>query len=51
MSKKGTKKKSDQNQRYIREGRKIKNKITRIKRTIKRQPNNEELKTRLKKLA
>ena len=51
MARKGTKKKSNQNLTYIREGRKVKNKIARMKRTLKRQPNNEELKLRLKKIA
>lgn len=45
----GRKKASAQNLAYIREGRKAKNKVARMKRTLKRQPNNEELKLRLKK--
>ena len=48
---KGRKKASTQNQAYIREGRRMKNKVARMKRTLKRQPNNEELKLRLKKIA
>jgi hypothetical protein len=48
---KGRKKATAQNLAYIREGRKAKNKIARMKRTLKRQPNNEELKLRLKKIA
>jgi hypothetical protein len=51
MSRKGSKKKSHQNEVYKREGRRMKNKVARIKKTLKRQPNNEELKTRLKKIA
>jgi hypothetical protein len=51
MARKGTKARSASNERYKRENRRKTNKIARIKRTIKRQPNNEELKTRLKKLA
>jgi hypothetical protein len=49
MARKGTNKKSHQNEAYKREGRKLKNKVARMKRTLKRQPNNEELKLRLKK--
>lgn len=51
MSRKGNKKKSKNNEAYKREGRKLKNKVARMKRTLKHQPNNEELKLRLKKIA
>jgi hypothetical protein len=51
MARKGTKKKSNQNLAYIKEGRRMKNKVAKMKRTLKRQPNNEELKLRLKKIA
>jgi len=51
MAREGMKKKSRQNEAYKREGRRLKNKIARMKRTLKRQPNNKELQTRLKKIA
>jgi hypothetical protein len=44
---KGMKKKSEQNLRYIREKRREKNKRLRMLRTLKKQPNNLELRKRL----
>jgi hypothetical protein len=43
----GMKKKSEQNKRYIREGRREKNKRIKMLRTLKKQPNNLELKKKL----
>jgi 5-bromo-4-chloroindolyl phosphate hydrolysis protein len=48
---KGMKRITAQNKRYIQENRHTKNKIARMRKTLKRQPNNEELRTRLKKIA
>ena len=47
MAKKGVKKRSTQNENYKREGRREKNKRLRMLRTLKKQPNNIELRKRL----
>lgn len=46
----GRNKKSTSNKNYIAENRRIKNKIRKMVKTIKLQPNNKELKNRYDKL-
>ena len=48
MSKKGKKKASSQNQAYKLENRHDRNKVRRMKKTLKNQPNNEELQKKIK---